>query len=150
MNTATIRQPRTALSLLSLVIAGAAATVAVAAIATDDVSSRPSQIVVAPLDENHPAAAPEIARPVPVEIPLDQSHPAAAPENARPVPVEVPLDQSHPAAAPENARPEQPAELESMPFIPYLPQLNPYVPPREQDPAPIDCLHRPLRGAPKC
>ena len=127
MTTATIRQPRSALSLLSLVVAGAAVTVAVAAIATDDVSSRPSQIVVAPLDENHPAAAPEIARPVPVEVPLDESHPAAAPENARPT-----------------------AELESLPFIPYLPQLNPYVPPREQDPSPIDCLHRPLRGAPKC
>ena len=114
MTTATIRQPRSSLSMLSLVVAGAAVAVAVAAIATDDVSSRPSQIVVAPLDENHPAAAPEIARQVPVEVPLDENHPAAAPENARPA-AEL---ESLPFIPYEDER----AEDESLPFVPYLPQ----------------------------
>jgi hypothetical protein len=124
MTATTIRQPRASLSLLSLVVAGVAATVAVAAIATDDVSTRPSQIVVAPLDENHPAAAPEIARPVPAEVPLDESHPAAAPDNARPEPAAVERPQLNPYIPPRGED-KRAVEQESLPFIPFRPQVEP-------------------------
>ena len=48
---------------LTTLLAGAAAAIAVVAILTDDVSSRPSQILITPLDENHPAAAPKNTQP---------------------------------------------------------------------------------------
>ena len=107
MTSPTTHEHRSPLPVLGLLLAAAAATVGVVAIATDDVSSRPSQIVITPLDESHPAAAPDDARPSEVLVPkLDESHPAAAPDDARPSEVLVPkLDESHPAAVPDNARP---------------------------------------------
>jgi hypothetical protein len=85
MTSPTTHEHRSPLPVLGLLLAAAAATVSVVAIATDDVSSRPSQIVVTPFDDNHPAAAPDNAHPSEVLVPeLDESHPAAAPDNARP------------------------------------------------------------------
>ncbi len=116
MTTATIRQPRSSLSMLSLVVAGAAVAVAVAAIATDDVSSRPSQIVVAPLDENHPAAAP-------------RSPVSAGRGTARREPSGGRAGERSAGGRAKESLPFIPyedelAEDESLPFIPYLPQAE--------------------------
>jgi hypothetical protein len=110
MTTATIRQPRSGLSLLSLVVAGAAATIAVGAIVTDDVSN--------------PSPAPAVARQAPVEVPLDQTHPAAAPENARPKAVPAERPQLNPYVPPRGEDLRF-VERESLPFIPYAPQREP-------------------------
>jgi hypothetical protein len=107
MTSPTTDQHRSPLPVLSLLLAAAAAIIGLVAIATDDVSSRPSQIVVTPLDDSHPAAAPDNARPANQEVDDANDHPHYnPPENARPSHVLVPeLDDSHPAAAPDNARP---------------------------------------------
>ena len=55
---------------------------------------------------------------MPVEVPLDETHPAAAPENARPA---ADLEQESLPFIPYEA---ELAELESLPFIPYLPQAE--------------------------
>ena len=61
MNIATIHHSRPLLPVLSLLVAGAAVTVGVVAIATDDVSSitpQPRPVAIAPAVEAPPAALP--------------------------------------------------------------------------------------------
>ena len=106
MTSPTTHEHRSPLPVLGLLLAAAAATVSVVAIATDDVSSRPSQIVVTPLDDNHPAAARTTPAPRRSSYPTRRQPSGRRAGNALGVLVPK-LDESHPAAAPDNARPSE-------------------------------------------
>ena len=56
MTATTVSQHRPTLPLISMLVAGAAVTISVVAIATDDVGSRPTTAIVTPQNNGQPSA----------------------------------------------------------------------------------------------